>query len=141
MGYVTSATIGGVLRSDGTTPRTITMNRVGNVVNGFVLRETDVDPALAQKVTYRSIETRSPKGLFVRTILSQWEWPYESAAFPGVVAGTVTWNKSGLHIPSNCPANVRADIRTQVIHLAESTTGTVGKALWYDPIILGQPAF
>lgn len=141
MGYVTTGTIGGFLRSDGTTLRNVTMNRVGNVVNGFVMRETDVDPALAQKLTYRSIETKSPKGLYIRTVVSIWEWPYELPTAPGVVAGTVIWNKTGLHIPSNCPTNVRLDVRNQITNLTSSSAGTLGKYLFYDPLIMGQPAF
>lgn len=141
MGYVTTATISGVSRVDGVTSRTVTMNRVGNVTNGFILRETDVDPLLAQKLTYRTVETRSPKGLLIRTMQSLWEWPYDLPTAPGVLAGVVTLNKSGLHVPSNCPANVRADIKAQIGKFASNVVGTVGEACFHNPVILGQPAF
>lgn len=46
MGYISSATIAGKSRADGTTARTVTMQRVANVVDGFVLRETGSNPDL-----------------------------------------------------------------------------------------------
>lgn len=141
MGFVTSGTVVGYSRSDGVTPRTVTMQRVGNVVNGFVLRETGVSPDLAQKVTYRTFETKGNKGLTIRHSQSLWEWPYELDSAPGVVAGTVQLNKSGLHVPANCPANVRADIRYQILGMASATAGSVGKQLVTDSIIDGIPAF
>lgn len=117
------------------------MNRVGNVVNGFILRESGISPDLAQKVTYRTFETKGLKGLTIRHSQSLWEWPYELDSAPGVVAGTVQLNKSGLHVPANCPANVRADIRYQLLAMASTTSGSVGKQLVSDPLIDGVPAF
>lgn len=141
MGYISSATIAGKLRSDGTTARTITMNRVANVVGGFILRETGVSPELAQKCTHRTDETKSNKGLIIRNQQTIWEWPYELSSAPGVVAGTVQLNRTGLHVPSNCPANVRADIGTQLQAMAAATGGSCGLYFVYDPLINGNYAF
>lgn len=141
MGYVTSVTIAGKSRADGTTDRTVTMLRVTNVVDGFVLREAGVSPELAQKCTYRTNETKSAKGLIIRNSQTLWEWPYEVPSAPGVVAGVVQLNRTGLHVPSNCPANVRVDIRFQMTQMAASTAGTVGKALVHDPMLAGDYAF
>lgn len=141
MGYISSATVTGKLRSDGTTDRTITMQRVQNVVDGFVLRETGVSPELAQKCTYRTTETKSAKGLIIRNSQTLWEWPYELSSAPGVVAGVVQLNRTGLHVPSNCPANVRADIWYQLTKLASSVAGTTGSAFVYDPLVNGIFAF
>lgn len=142
MGYISSATIAGVSRADGTTGRTITMNRVSNVADGFVLRETGVtNIALAQTLTHRTTETKSKDGSILRHSQTLWQWPYELTTLPGVVAGTVSLSRTGLHVPSNCPANVRADIRTQMVNMASSSVGTVGLALVYDPIINGVVPF
>lgn len=142
MGYISSATIAGVSRADGTTGRTITMNRVSNVADGFVLRETGVtNIALAQTLTHRTTETKSKDGSILRHSQTLWQWPYELTTNPGVVAGTVSLSRTGLHVPSNCPANVRADIRTQMVNMASSSVGTVGLALVYDPIINGVVPF
>lgn len=141
MGYVSSVTMTGKSRADGTTDRPITMQRVSNVVDGFVLRESGVAPELAQKCTFRTSETKSSKGLIIRNSQTLWEWPYEVPAAPGVVAGTVQLNKAGLHVPSNCPANVRADIRYQLSGMASNVVGSVGYVLVYDPMINGNFAF
>lgn len=141
MGYISTATISGKSRADGTTDRSITMLRVANVVGGFVLRESGVAPELAQKCTYRSDETKSSKGLIIRNTQSLWEWPYELASAPGIVAGVVQLNRTGLHVPSNCPANVRMDVKTQMTNMASASAGTVGLALVVDPIINGNYAF
>lgn len=142
MGYISSATVAGVSRADGTTARTITMNRVSNVADGFVLRETGVaNIALAQTLTHRTTETKSKDGTILRHSQTLWQWPYELTTNPGIVAGTVSLSRTGLHVPSNCPANVRADIRTQLVNMATSTPGTVGHALVYDPVINGVVPF
>lgn len=141
MGYISSATIAGKSRADGTTPRDVTMQRVGNVVDGFILRETGANPDLCSKLTYRTTETKSSKGLTVRNLSMLWEWPYELPTAPGIVAGVVQWNKTGVHIPANCPAFVRADIITQLTYIAVSAAGTVGRMALYDPIVAGVPAF
>lgn len=142
MGYISSATIAGLSRADGTTGRSITMNRVSNVADGFVLRETGVaNIALAQTLTHRTTETKSKDGAILRHSQTLWQWPYELATNPGVVAGIVSLSRTGLHVPSNCPANVRADIRNQMVSMASSGAGTVGLALVYDPLINGVVPF
>lgn len=146
MGLVSSVTIDGLSRADGTTVRSITMQRVGNVTNGFILRESlagQPNQQLAQSVTVRSTETPGPSGANnpTRNVQAHWVWPYESATEPGVVAGTVTLNKTGLHVPANCPANVRKDIRYQLALMAASAAGTYGKAIICDMILDGNPPF
>lgn len=141
MGYISSAVIAGKSRADGTTVRTITMQRVANVVDGFVLRETGSYPDLCSKLTYRTTETKSSKGITVRNLSMLWEWPYELPTAPGIVAGTVQWNRTGLHIPANTPAFVRADIISQLQSFAIATAGSVGLAALYDPLVNGVPAF
>jgi len=141
MGFFDSGTVEGRLRSDGTTTRSITMNRVGSIVNGFIARETGLDnPDLAQSFTYRTFEERARNGMRIRTSQTLWTWPYDLASEPGVVAGVVTWNRNGLHIPANCPTNVRADIRHQLAKLADPTAGSIGKVLVYDLMLDGIPA-
>lgn len=144
MGVITSATILGKSRSDGTTDRTITMVRVGSVTNGFVLREsvaTAPNQLLAQSLTHRSFEAAQKGGIVFRHSQTVWTWPFEAVPGDGIVAGQVTLNRTGLHIPSNCPANVRADIRAQMSVMATGSAGTVGLALVYDPMINGNYAF
>lgn len=142
MGYISSATIGGLLRSDGTTARTVTMGRVSNVADGFVLRETGVtNIALAQTLTHRTTETKSKDGTILRHSQTLWQWPYELSTSPGVVAGTVSLSRTGLHVPSNCPANVRLDIKAQMSAMASGNAGTIGFALVTDPFINGVIPF
>lgn len=146
MGMVTSVTIDGLSRADGTTARTITMQRVGNVTNGFILRESlsgQPNQQLAQSVTVRSTETPGVGGANnpTRNIQAHWTWPYELPTAPGVVAGTVTLNKTGLHVPANCPANVRKDIRIQIAIMGSGVAGTYGKAICYDALVNGDPPF
>lgn len=140
MGFISTATIAGFQRSDGTTNRTVTMQRVGAVSNGFILREdltTAPDQSLAQQCTHRSHEVRQKSGLSIRHSSTEWRWPYDIAAAPGIVAGVVTLNRTGLHVPANCPLNVRKDIRAQMNAMASSTAGTIGFALVHDPFVNG----
>lgn len=140
MGFFDSGTIGGLSRSDGTTSRTITMYRVGSIQNGFVARETGVtNPELAQSFTHRTFEEKARNGMRIRTSQTIWNWPYEVDAEPGVVAGVVTWNRNGLHVPANCPLNVRLDIRLQLSNMSLSNTGMISKALVYTPLVEGIP--
>lgn len=140
MGFFDSGTIAGVSRADGTTARTVTMVRVGSIVNGFVARETGLDnPELAQSFTHRTFEEKARNGVRIRTSQTLWSWPYALPAEPDVVAGVVTWNRNGLHVPANCPSYVRADVRTQLTNMAGAASGTVSKQLVYDPLISGIP--
>lgn len=140
MGFFDSGTISGVSRTDGTTPRTITMVRVGSIVNGFVARETGLNnPELAQSFTYRTFEEKARNGVRIRTSQTLWSWPYALPADPDVVAGVVTWNRNGLHVPANCPPFVRADVISQLIKMALNTAGSVSKQLVYDLLISGIP--
>lgn len=141
MGFFNSATIAGKSRADGTTDRTITMTRVGSVRNGFIARETGLtNPDLAQTFTHRTFEERAANGQKIRVSQTVWQWPYEVSAAPDVVAGIVVLNRNGLHVPLNCPPNVRADIRVQISAFAALTTGTVGKELLSDSLLNGIPA-
>lgn len=140
MGFFDSGTVGGLSRVDGVTPRTISMSRVGSIVNGFIARENGLtNPELAQSFTHRTFEEKARNGMRIRTMQTLWSWPYELPAMPDVVAGVVTWNRNGLHIPANCPPHVRADVRTQLYNMTTGTAGTIGKQLVYDPMILGIP--
>jgi hypothetical protein len=140
MGFFDSGIVNGYDRSDGVTARNITMNRVGSIQNGFIARETGLDnPELAQTLTHRTFEERARNGMRIRTSQTIWSWPYEVPSEPGVVAGVVTLNRNGLHVPANCPANVRADILRQMQGMGSATAGTVGKALVADPLLLGVP--
>lgn len=144
MGMVTSATIDGVSRADGTTTRTITMVRVGQVANGFILREnltTAPNQLLAQELVHKTFEAKGSGGVTVRHSSTEWKWPYELAAAPGVVAGVVKLTRTGLHVPASCPANVRKDINSQINHMAVNTPGTVGYNLVYGPLVLGEMPF
>lgn len=141
MGFFDSGTVAGLNRTDGTTARTITMVRVGSINNGFIARETGVmNSELAQSFTYRTFEEKARNGMRIRTSQTIWNWPYELSTQPGVVAGVVTWNRNGLHVPANCPPNVRKDIRTQLVGMANSTVGTISKAIVYDVLVDGIPA-
>jgi hypothetical protein len=141
MGFFDSGTISGVSRADGTTARTVTMNRVGSITNGFVARETGLsNHELAQTVTYRTFEEKARNGMRIRTSQSVWTWPYELASEPGVVAGVVTWNRNGLHVPANCPDNVRIDIRTQLGAMATTGSTSIGAQLVSDLLLNGIPA-
>lgn len=135
MAYATSHTLSGLVRTDGTTPRTLTFLRVNNVPNGFVLREQAAVLALAATITYRATEIRTNAGLLIRHSQVTFEWPYELTPGSGIIAGKVVYNKNGLHIPVDVPPNTRKDIWTQLKNLADGiSTGTVGKLLWRDPI-------
>jgi len=141
MGYITSAISPGVSRADGTTGRNITMVRVGQVANGFILREDLTgapDQRLAQQLTHRTFEVRTKAGLVTRHSSTEWKWPFEVSSAPGVVAGEVTLNRTGLHVPAHTPINVRKDIRTQLANMASATAGTVGYALVYQPLVVGD---
>lgn len=140
MGYVTSATIAGYSRTDGTTARTVNMVRVGTVPNGFILREdltTAPDQNLAQQLSHRTYEVRTKAGVITRHSSTEWRWPYDVPAAPGVVAGVVTLNRSGLHVPANCPSNVRKDIRLQMYSMATPLAGSAGLVLVFDPLVNG----
>lgn len=141
MGFFSSGTIAGFSRADGTTARTVTMNRVGSLVNGFIARESGAASVeLAQTFTHRTFEVKTKSGMLIRTLQTIWVWPYEVASEPGVVAGQVIWNRNGLHIPANCPVNVLKDVREQLRNGTASTAGTVSEAIFYGPTILGIPA-
>lgn len=136
MSFVSVGTIGGLLRSDGTTSRTITMNRTSTKVkNGFHMRESGVDPDMAQTIIYSAVEMRGLGGRVIRHQTITAVWPYDVAAAPGVKAGEVIYNKNGLHVPINCPDNTRKDIRQQLSALASSAVGTVGYQLLYQPLL------
>lgn len=142
MGYITSLTIEGRSRADGVTVRTVTMQRVANVTDGFVLRETGVaDVALAQTFTYRTNESKGNDGKLIRHMQLLADWPYEVSAAPGVVAGKISLSRTGLHVPANAPANVRADVRRQLDQLWVNYAGTVGLALHYDHLLSGVVPF
>lgn len=141
MGVVSSHAIGGKSRADGTTDRSITMAKVAGDAQSFTLREILASQpivALAQSCTHKSYEIRSKAGEITRHSMTEWRWPYELTTAPGVVAGVVTWNRTGLHVPSSCPANVRLDIKTQMSNMISSSAGTVGYLLQYAPLINGD---
>lgn len=141
MGTVSSHTILGFSRADGTTSRTVTMAKVAGDAQSFTLRETLAGQPivnLAQSLTHKTYEIRSKAGEVTRHSSTEWRWPYELPATPGVVAGVVTLNRTGLHVPANCPANVRADIRQQMSTMASGTAGTIGYLLVYNPLINGD---
>lgn len=141
MGVVSSHTIAGLSRADGVTARTITMAKVAGDAQSFVLRETlagQPNVLLAQQLSHKTYETRSKDGQIVRHSMTEWRWPYELTTAPGVVAGVVTLNRTGLHVPANCPANVRADIRFQTANMSVGATGSVGYLLVYAPLISGD---
>lgn len=144
MGMVTSATIDGVSRADGTTTRTITMVRVGQVANGFILREnltSAPNQLLAQELVHKTFEAKGSGGETVRHSSTEWKWPYELTSAPGVVAGVVKLTRTGLHVPASCPLNVRKDIRTQIANMGLATAGTVGNHLVYGPLVTGEMPF
>jgi hypothetical protein len=144
MGLVTSATIDGLSRSDGTTPRTVTMVRVGQVANGFILRESIAsapNQLLAQECVHRTFEAKGSGGENVRHSSTEWKWPYESATVPGTVGGVVKLTRTGLHVPASCPVNVRKDIRTQMTFMASASGGTIGYNLVYGPLVAGESPF
>lgn len=131
MGFITSATVTGKSRADGPTDRPLTLLRVADVSNGFVLREsvaTAPNQDLAQSVIHRSYEAKASDGKMVRHSATTYVWPYELPTDPGVVAGAVTQNKNGLHIPVNCPVNVKKDIRHQ---MTQAASGSVATSLSY----------
>jgi hypothetical protein len=141
MAYITTAAIVGKSRSDGTTDRTITMNRVGSVTNGFVLRESLAsapDQRFAQQLTHRSFEVVGKGGEVTRHSNTSISWPFEKVPGDGILAGTAYLNKTGLHIPVSCPPNVRADIFRQLTSIVSSSAGTVGEACIYKPLISGE---
>ena len=141
MGFFDSGTISALSRADGVTARTVTMARVSSIVNGFIARETGVaNSELAQTFTFRTFEEKARNGMLIRTSQTIWSWPYELPTNPDVVAGVVTLNRNGLHVPANCPPYVRADIRQQLQYMASVSTGTVGKFLVSDLLLTGVPA-
>lgn len=144
MPYFTSGTVLGKTRADGTTDLTRTFERVANVPNGFVARETPTTAsitALAATFTHRSFEIKSKAGLVTRHSSTEWVWPYETTHGSGIIGGKVVLNRSGLHVPLDCPDTVRADIRYQISNMASPTSGSVGKALVYDPMVSRSYAF
>lgn len=141
MPYITSATAQGLSRADGTSNRSVNMVRVGQVANGFILREDLAgapDQRLAQQLTHRTFEVRTKAGLVTRHSSTEWKWPFEVSTAPGVVAGEVTLNRTGLHVPAHTPVNVRKDIRSQLANMASGAVGTVGYALVYQPLVAGD---
>jgi hypothetical protein len=144
MTIASSHTIAGYSRADGTTARTVTMVRVAESPNGFVLRESlasQPNQLLAQQLTHKSYEVRTKSGDVTRHAMTEWRFPYDLPAAAGIVAGTVTLNRTGLHVPANCPIATRKDIARQMQDMASSTAGTVGYLLVYAPFILGDYAF
>lgn len=144
MGLASSATIDGFLRSDGTTTRTVTMIRVGEISNGFVMRENMAGQPLqqlAQQCIHKSYEVRTKSGDVTRHSMTEWKWPFELAAAPGVVAGAVVLNRTGLHIPANTPVNVRKDVVKQMQAMATANAGTMGLLLVYNPVVNGDVAY
>lgn len=142
MGYITSLTMYGKSRADGVTDVNRTYQRVANVSDGFVLRETGVSSALAATLTYRTNEAKTALGMSIRHSSVSVEWPYEKVPGDGIVVGKVTFNKNGLHIPIDCPANVRLDVRNNLInYFMTVTAGTVGGELSYNPLITGVLPF
>jgi hypothetical protein len=140
MGFFNSGIIAGLDRADGVTARNVTMNRVGSIQNGFVAREIGLENSeLAQTLTHRTFEEKARNGMRIRTSQTVWTWPYDVPAEPGVVAGVITWNRNGLHVPANCPAFVRADVLKQLQNMAQVTSGTVGKQLVVDPLTADTP--
>ena len=140
MGFFDSGTIAGLSRADGTTARTVTMSRVGSIVNGFIARETGVDNfELAQTLTYRTLEEKARNGMRIRTSQTIWSWPYDLSTAPGIVAGVVTLNRNGLHVPANCPPFVRADVRKQIAEMASTVVGSIGRSLVHDVLMYGTP--
>lgn len=137
MPFVSSVTVVGKSRADGSTSRTVTMTRVASTKNGFVLRELGVLPSNQQSLVHSSWESKGASGLMIRHQATEWTWNYTdpTAAEPNALAGRVIWNRNGLHIPANCPANVRQDIRAQMAVMATNTAGSVGLILVYDPVI------
>lgn len=117
------------------------MVKVAGDAQSFTLRESLVGQPnvnLAQSLTHKTYEIRSKAGEITRHSSTEWRWPYENPAVPGVVAGVVTLNRTGLHVPASCPANVRADIRLQMVNMPSSTAGTIGNLLVYGPLINGD---
>lgn len=141
MGFFSTGTVAGFSRADGVTARTVTMNRISSLVNGFIARESGaLSTELAQTFTHRTFEEKSRAGVVIRVVQTLWNWPYDLPSAPGVVAGVVTWNRNGLHIPANCPLNVVKDIREQMRNMTASTAGTISEQIFYGPLILGIPA-
>jgi len=144
MPYYTSGIVQGLSRADGTTGVTRTFERVSNVPNGFVARETPATasfPALAAYFTHRTFEIKSKAGTVTRHSSTEWVWPYETAHGSGIIGGRVVLNRAGLHVPLDCPDTVRADIRFQLTAVATNTGGAVGKQLVYDPLVSRSYAF
>lgn len=142
MGYITSLLITGKSRTDGTTDVTRTFQRVSNVSDGFVMRQTGVAAALAATLTYRANESKTASGLSVRHSSLAIEWPYEKVYGDGIIAGKVTFNKNGLHVPIDCPDVVRADVRYQLsTFFSTSTAGYLGSELHYYPLVTGVLPF
>lgn len=140
MGFFDSGNVAGLSRADGVTARTVTMTRVGSIVNGFIARETGVaNFELAQSLTHRTFEEKARNGMRIRTSQTIWSWPYDLSTEPDVVAGVVTLNRNGLHVPANCPPFVRADIRRQLQDMASTTAGSIGKVLVSDVLQYGTP--
>lgn len=136
MPFAQSGTLAGLSRADGVTARTVTMTRVANTKDGFVMRELGVSPNVAQMLTHKTWETKSAGGLMIRHHATEWQWNYvdPAASDPLALAGRVIWNRNGLHVPGNCPTYVRKDIRNQLTGLASSTAGTIGLLLTTDPL-------
>lgn len=137
MPFVSSVTVVGLSRADGTTSRTVTLTRVTSTKNGFILRELGVLTSNQQSLTHSTWESKGASGTMIRHQSTEWVWNFSdpSAAEPNALAGRVIWNRNGLHIPANCPTNVRKDIRAQMSAMANGTAGSVGLSLVYDPVI------
>lgn len=137
MPFVSSVTVAGLSRADGASGRTVTMTRVTSTKNGFILRELGVLPSNQQSLTHSTWESKGASGQMIRHQATEWVWNYTdpSAVDPNALAGRVIWNRNGLHIPANCPTNVRKDIRAQMSVMANNSAGSVGLNLVHDPVI------
>jgi len=144
MGYLTTATISGLSRSDGVTARTVTMTRVAQIPNGFIMRETIAtapNQVFAQEIKHTAYEMKSKTGNVVRHQATEIRWPFETSVGSGILGGEASLTKTGLHIPANCPTNVRKDIVQQLSYMASGSAGTLGYELVVAPVINGLYPF
>lgn len=141
MPFIDTLTLAGLSRTDGSTARTLTMGRVGDISGGFILREQGVLPALATEIRYSRRRMKVGKQ-FINTTSIVVTFPYADSAAPTVVLGYAKYDSTGLKIPDDCPQFVRNDIRAQLANtISGSVSGTVAKALVYDPLVTSSYPF
>lgn len=141
MPFIDTLTLAGLSRSDGSTARTLTMGRVGDISGGFILREQGVLPALATEIRYSRRRMKVAKQ-FVNVTTIVVTFPYADPATPNIVLGYCKFDGTGLKVPDDCPQFVRNDTRTQLANIISgSSAGTVAKALVYDPMVSGSYPF